>query len=58
MTPRKRDLVRSYPRVNEKRKINAAKENAIKRVSAATNKFIVKKNSAEIVESDNESLST
>jgi len=41
-----------------KRKIKAAKESEIKCVSGAINKFIVKKNSTEIEESDSESLSS
>jgi len=41
MPKRKRDIRRTYRSGNEKRKMKAAKESEIKRVSGATRTFIV-----------------
>ena len=51
MPKRKREVCRTY-RSGDEKKINAAKASEIKRASGAINKFIVKKNSTEIEESD------
>ena len=58
MQKRKCNIGRIYLSGNEKRKIKAAKESEIKRVSGAINKFIVKKNSTEIKESGSWLLSS
>jgi len=59
ITKRKRDIGgrRTYRSGNEK-KMKPSKESKIKRVSGAIKKFIAKKNSTEIEESESESLSS